>query len=420
MKTTSKYQAEAMCKTCTIQLNKVADETHLPEIDIEILKMPRRVINVNFPVKMDNGEIRMFTGYRIQYNDARGPTKGGLRFHPKVNSEEVKVLSFLMTLKCAVVDLPYGGGKGGVVVNPKELSEAELERLSRAFMREIAKFIGPQVDIPAPDVNTNAKIMAWMLDEYEKIIGKKCPAVITGKPLELGGSKGREYSTSLGGAFVIRDFAKHHDMPPEETRVAIQGFGNVGYNLARILSEWGYKIVAVSDSKGAIHDENGFDVAKVKEHKTKTKSVIDFPGSEAYTQEELLELDVDILVPAALENVIHKDNADNVKAKVVVELANAPVTPEADDLLHKKEIPVIPDILANSGGVIVSYFEWLQNLDDKYWEEDEVNKKLEESITKGLKDVMTVKEDKKCDMRKAAYTLAIERVAEAERKRGNL
>lgn len=410
---------EAMCKTCVVQLDTVKSVTEIPNRQIEILKQPRRVINVNFPVRMDSGKVHIFSGYRVQYSHARGPSKGGIRFHPKVDLEEVKTLAFLMSLKCAVIDIPYGGAKGGVVVDPRELSLGELERLSRAFIREIAPFIGPHIDIPAPDVNTNPKIMAWMLDEYEHIVGKKVPGVITGKPLPLGGSKGRFQSTSLGGAIVIREYISKKKWR-KGCKVAIQGFGNVGGNLARILSSWGYKVVAVSDSKGGIYNPKGLNIDKVEEHKMSTKRVSGFTGAKDITNEDLLELHVDILVPAALENAIHKDNADKIKAKLIVELANAPITPPGDLILAKRKIPVIPDILANAGGVLVSYFEWIQNLTQDYWPEEKVTKRLEHKMIQAFSDVLLRQTDTKLSMREAAYLLAVERIAEAEDLRGNL
>lgn len=393
------------------QLNKVASKKNIKE-DLSILRSPKRALEVNFPVKMDNGETKIFTGYRVQYSDARGPAKGGLRFHQDVNLEEVKILSFLMSLKCAIINIPLGGGKGGVVVNPKELSEAEIERVSREFMIGIANFIGPNIDVPAPDVNTNPKIMGYMLDEYEKIKGK-CPGIITGKPIELGGSQGRYCSTSLGGAIVTRELAKKLNL--EKSRVVIQGFGNAGYYVAKFLSEWGYKVLAVSDSKGAIYNSDGLDIEAVKKHKDKTRSVKDFPGTKNISNEELLELDTDILIPAALENAIHKDNADKIKAKMIVELANAPITPEADEILEKNNIVIIPDILANAGGVLVSYFEQVQNTYNYYWSEEEVNKKLEEFMINAFNDVY--KEN--ANLRTEAYYIAINRILASEKARGN-
>ncbi len=412
----------AVCKTCNIQLLKIAKELNIPYENLKILEQPNRVINVNFPVRMDDGKVRIFNGYRVQYSNARGPTKGGLRFHPQVDLDEVTLLAFLMSLKCAVVDIPYGGAKGGVIVDPKVISKGELERMSRAFIREIAPFIGSDQDIPAPDVNTTPEIMAWMLDEYEKIVQRKAPGVITGKPLEVGGSKGRLYSTSLGGAFVLREYMKKTNLKKdnEEIKVAVQGFGNVGYHIARILHEWKFCVVSVSDSKGAIYDDTGLDIPKVNAYKEKNGTLKGFPGSKYITNEDLLWLSVDVLVPAALENAIHKDNANKIKAKLILELANAPVTPEADAILNKRNIPILPDILSNSGGVAVSYLEWVQNLQNYYWEEDEINAKLEKLMVKAFEDVYTFATNKKTSFRTSAYGLAIKRILKAEEMRGRI
>ena len=415
----SSEPSPAVCKTCNIQLLKVARELKIPYENLAILEQPKRVINVNFPVRMDNGKVRVFNGYRVQYSNARGPTKGGLRFHQQVDLNEVTLLAFLMSLKCAVVDIPYGGAKGGVIVDPKQISKAELEKVSRAFIAEIAPFIGPDQDIPAPDVNTTPEIMAWMLDEYEKIVQRKAPGVITGKPLEAGGSKGRMYSTSLGGVFVLREYMKNTKMS-KDIKIAIQGFGNVGYHLARILHEWKFCVVAVSDSKGAIYDSKGLDIPKVNLHKEKNDTLKGFSGAKYISNEELLELPVDVLVPAALENAIHKGNANKIKAKVVLELANAPVTPEADDILNKRKIPVIPDILANSGGVAVSYLEWVQNLQNYYWEEEDVNNRLEKLMVKAFDDVYNFATKEKTSFRTSAYGLAINRILKAEEIKGHI
>lgn len=399
------------------QLQKIKKIVNLSDKEVELLLTPKKIIEKEFSVKLDKGE-KKFKGYRVQFNDARGPTKGGLRYHPKVDLGEVKSLAFWMALKCAVVDIPFGGGKGGVEVNPKELSQKELENLSRAFIRAIHEDIGPAKDIPAPDVYTNAQIMAWMLDEYEKIKGKHSPGVITGKPLELGGSKGRNIATAQGGAFVLREYMKLKEMQPQNTIVAIQGFGNAGSFMAKILSNWNYKIVAVSDSKGAVYNENGIDINAVLDYKNKNKSVKGF--AKDITNEQLLELEVDVLVPAALENQITQDNAGNIKAKVIVELANGPVTPEADTILEKNNVVVIPDILANAGGVTVSYFEWVQNLYNYYWEEDEVLQKLEKIMVKSFTQVYETANENKTSMRNGAYILAIKRILAAEKLRGNL
>ncbi len=401
------------------QLDKVQKTTKLNDNKIDYLQRPKRILEVNFPVKMDSGKIKYFTGYRVQFNDARGPTKGGIRFHPNVDLSEVKSLAFWMTLKTSVVNIPYGGGKGGVIVNPKELSDNELERLSRAFIRAIHDVVGPTKDVPAPDVYTNPQVMAWMLDEYEQIKKEHLPGLITGKPLELGGSEGRGFSTSQGGAYVLREYMKIIGKDPKQTTVAIQGFGNAGSFMAKILDKWGYKVVAVSDSKSALYDEEGIDISKLMKHKEETRKVKGFSGKEI-TNEELLELEVEVLIPAALENQITKENASNIRARLILELANGPVTPEADTILEKNDIVVIPDILANAGGVTVSYFEWVQNLYGYYWTEEEVLEKLEKIMVNSFKQVYDTSKKYKTSVRNGAYILAIHRILDAERLRGNI
>lgn len=401
-------------------LDKVAGILKLNESEVDILTIPKRSFTFSFPVIMDDSTTKIFTGYRIQFNNARGPTKGGLRFHPKVDLEDVKTLAFLMTLKCAVVNIPYGGAKGGIVVDTKKVSKGELERVSRAYIRELYRFIGPQTDIPAPDMNTNPQIMAWMLDEYEKITGKHAPGFITGKPLELGGSELRDISTSLGGTFVLREVLKERNMRSENIKVAVQGFGNVGMNIAKILHEQKYKVIAVSDSKAGIYNENGLDVAKVIEHKGQQKSLKGFKDSKEITNEGLLELECDVLVPAALEDQITKENADKIKAKIILEMANRPVTPEADAILEKKGIVLVPDILANAGGVVVSYFEWVQNSMNYYWTKEEVYKKLEEYMITATKEVEKACRNFKCSIRDALYVMAVKKILQAERLRGVL
>ncbi len=383
---------------------------------IGFLLNPKRAISVSFPVKMDDGSIRYFQGFRVNYNDSRGPAKGGVRFHPNVSIEEVKALALWMTLKTAVVDVPYGGGKGGVIVNPKQLSQDELERLARGYVRALSFEFDPDLDVPAPDVYTSPQIMAWMLDEIETIKGKHIPAVITGKPLSLGGSQGRTYSTSQGGFYVMEEYLRSKGKTPEETTIAIQGAGNVGGFFARIASKAGYKVVAISDSSGAVYDASGLDVEEVLERKKQTRSVL--KGKADLSNSELLELDVDVLVPAALENQITSENAESIKANVILEMANGPVTPEADEILAKRGIDVIPDILANAGGVLVSYFEWAQNRNGFYWKEDEVLERLKEHMVKAFNDVLEKK--KQVSFRTAAYLLAIERIMEAEQLRGNV
>ena len=398
------------------QFLKAASKMNLKEEAKEYLIEPKRIVQVRFPVRMDNGKVRIFKGFRIQHNDARGPFKGGIRFHPNVNLSEVKALATWMTWKCAVAGIPYGGGKGGVIVNPKELSQSELERLSRAYIKAIAEFIGPNVDVPAPDMYTNPQIMAWMLDEYEKMYGKHSPNLITGKPVELGGSLGRGMATSRGGFYVIQEIEKVLNKKLET--FAIQGVGNVGGGLAKLLFDAGYKVVAMSDSHGAIYNKEGLNVDKVLNHKKETGKVVDFDGSKNITNEDLLELDVDVLVPAALEGQIRKDNADDIKAGIIVEMANGPTTPEADKILHEKGKFLVPDILANSGGVTVSYLEWVQNNYNFYWSEEEVNNRLKEMITMAFKEVYNIHNKEKTDMRTAAYILAIDRVAKSQELRG--
>ena len=413
-------EKDNVCIDCYNQVDKVAKILKLGQAELDILTIPKRILTFSYPVKLDSGETRYFTGYRVQFNDARGPTKGGIRFHPEVNLEEIKTLAFLMTLKCAVVNLPYGGAKGGVMIDPKRFSDAEIERISRGYIMEIKDFIGPDIDIPAPDVNTDSRIMPWMLDEYEKIKGRHVPGVITGKPVALHGSKAREFSTSMGGAYVLGEMAGALNLKPAKTSVAVQGFGNVGMNIARILHEWGYKVVAVSDSKNGIYNANGLNIKDVIAHKEKTGQVAKFKNSKTISNEELLQLKTDVLEPAALENQITKKNANNIKAKLILEMANGPVTVEADDILLQKKISVVPDILANAGGVVVSYFEWVQNSMNFYWSENEVLDKLKTYMTNAVKDMSKVCGEFNCDMRKALYINSIRKILEAERLRGNL
>ena len=400
------------------QLERASKVLKLKEDIVEILKHPERVIEVSIPVKMDDGSIKVFTGWRSQHNTALGPTKGGIRYHWNVTKEEVMALSAWMTFKNAVMNLPYGGGKGGIKVNPKEMSEGEVERLSRTYVQKIYKYIGPEEDIPAPDVYTNPQIMAWMMDEYSKLAGKFSPGVITGKPLIVGGSKGRETATARGGFFVLREALKVNGEKFEDMKASIQGFGNAGSYEAIYLYEAGVKVVAVSDSKGGIFKEDGLPIPEVIKHKKETGSVIDFPGAKNITNEEILELDVDILVPAALEDVITGENASRVKARYILELANGPTTPEADEILSGKGIMILPDILANAGGVTVSYFEWVQNLMNYYWEEDEIDQKLDKKMSTAFKEVYETSKEFNIDMRKSAYVVALRRIIEAMKVRG--
>lgn len=395
------------------QLDRAASTMSLSQDLHEQLKAPKRVITASIPVNMDDGSTKMFTGYRSQYNDALGPFKGGIRFHPDVNEDEVKALSFWMTMKTAVVGLPLGGGKGGIIVNPKELSQGELERLSRGYIRALYKYVGPTQDTPAPDVYTTPQIMSWMLDEYETLIGEKAPGMITGKPIALGGSQGRGFSTAQGGVYCLREAMRKLGKNPEETTVAIQGFGNAGSYMAELLAADGYNIVAVTDSKGGAMNDSGLDIAAVKQYKAEQGVVQGAPGSTAISNEDILTMKVDILVPAALENVITDDMAKAIQATIIVELANGPTTPEADTILAQQDVLVIPDILANAGGVTVSYFEQVQNAMNYYWKEADVLEKLDEIMTTAFQDVWERKERYGVDMRTAAFVTALERVSEA-------
>lgn len=404
------------------QLGKAADILKLDQKTVAALSKPNVVHQAEISVLMDNGETKKFTAYRSQYNNAPGPYKGGIRYHPNVSEDEVKALSFWMSIKCAVMDLPLGGGKGGVAVDPKNLSVSELEKLSRAYIQAFYKYLGPTRDVPAPDVYTTPQIMGWMMDEYEKLTGSHAPGVITGKPLSIGGSKGRGTATAQGGAYVLEAAMKKLGKNPKETTVAIQGFGNAGAHMARILSALGYKIVAVSDSKIGIRNlELGIrELDKLEQFKKETDSVGGFANTTTISNEELLELGVDVLVPAALENQITAENAPRIKAKIIAELANGPTTPEADEILFKNGVVVIPDILTNAGGVTVSYFEQVQNASNYYWEEPEVAEKLLKAMTNAFNGVWEAKEKYGVPMRTAAFVLAVERVVRAMKDRGQL
>ncbi|STX28561.1 leucine dehydrogenase [Legionella beliardensis] len=409
------------------RLDKAATFTHISPEVIEKLKHAKACLEVSIPVRMDDGRLKIFTGYRVHHNDIRGPTKGGIRFHPKVNLNEIKTLAFWMTIKCAVMGLPFGGAKGGVIVNPKQLSRLELERLSRSYITSIADFIGPDLDIPAPDVYTNAMIMGWMMDEYSKIVRQATPAVITGKPLPLGGSRGRDEATGLGAYYCIKELEKIQQWQPQDMRVAIQGFGNAGQSVAKFLHQDGYKIVAVSDSKGAIYRAQGFDIPSIIHAKNTFKqiravycedSICQMVAATHLTNNELLELDVDILIPAALENQITKENATKIKAPIIVEVANGPTTVEADLILKEKNSLVVPDILANAGGVTVSYFEWVQNKTGYYWTTEEVYHRLQATMSKEFMSVYDLQKTHQVDMRTAAYIHALNRHAEAVMAQG--
>ncbi|MTI94516.1 MAG: Glu/Leu/Phe/Val dehydrogenase [Firmicutes bacterium] len=400
------------------QIKDACDRLRLKPAVFEILKQPLRVLEVAIPVKMDDGSIRVFKGYRSQHNDALGPAKGGLRFHPSVTLDEAKALSMWMSFKSAVVGLPYGGGKGGVAVDPKELSQGEKERLSRGFIRAIEPIIGPDKDIPAPDVYTNSQVMAWMMDEFSKIRGHNSFGVITGKPLIIGGSIGRNEATARGCSFVIREAAEKLGINIKSARVAVQGFGNAGSIAARLMYDMGAKVVAVNDSQTGIYAPNGFDPNEVCEYKQKTGSVGKFPGTTAISNNDLLSLECDILIPAAMENQITEDNATKVKAKIIGEAANGPTTPEADKILHANDVLVIPDILASAGGVTVSYFEWVQNLQNYYWGEEEVNQRLEQKMVAAFTKVYDMSVEYSVDMRTAAYMVAVKQLADAMEIRG--
>jgi len=385
----------------------------------DVLKNPLRELHLSLPVRMDNGTVKVFQAYRVQYNDAKGPTKGGIRFHPDETIDTIRALAAWMTWKCALLDLPLGGGKGGVICNPKELSEGELERLSRAYARAVYQFIGPERDVPAPDVYTTPQIMAWIMDEYSAMAGKSQFGVITGKPLALGGSKGRGDATAMGGMYCIREAAKELKIDLSKATIAVQGFGNAGYYAAKLAKEmFGAKIVAVCDSQGGCYCKTGLDAEEAQKVKTKTTSVCNLKVGDKITSEDILELDVDILIPSAMENVITEKNAGNIKAKIILELANGPTTPEADDILYKKGVHVIPDFLANAGGVTVSYFEMVQNFNMYYWTEKEVYTRLDEKMTTAYHSVYDTHKEYKINMRQAAYVRAVERVVEAMKLRG--
>ncbi|OGY41859.1 MAG: hypothetical protein A2Y82_05380 [Candidatus Buchananbacteria bacterium RBG_13_36_9] len=394
-------------------LDKIQEIGGFDQKAIEILKMPQKVLKADLDV-----EGKKYPAFRIQYNNARGPYKGGIRFHPEVNEDEVQALSFWMTIKTAVVDVPYGGAKGGVIVNPKELSPEQLETLSRKYIQAFHKDLGANKDVPAPDVYTNPQIMAWMLDEYEKLIGQKEPGMITGKPLELGGSLVRDIATGLGGIFVLEEAL--NKLGITDKTVVIQGFGNAGSNIAKILAEKGYKIIAVSDSKGGIYNKEGLNLEEVIKVKEETDSVSNYTHADKITNEKLLALETTILIPSALSRVITATNANNIKAKVILELANGPITSDADPILKDKGIPVIPDILANSGGVTVSYFEWVQNNYGYYWDKETVTERLQKKMSIAFNNLWNKYKTNDFDMRTNAYILALEKIITAEKFRGRI
>jgi glutamate dehydrogenase (NAD(P)+) len=400
------------------QFEAAADKLKLERGLREVLAVPRRALCLSLPIKMDDGSIKVFQGFRVQHNNARGPCKGGIRYHPNVSLDEVQALASWMTWKCATVNIPFGGAKGGIICDPRKLSKNELERLTRRYAYEISDFIGPDRDIPAPDVYTDAQVMAWIMDTYSMTRGHSVPGVVTGKPVFLGGSLGRHEATARGCVFVICRALEVKNIDCRGGSAAIQGFGNAGSIAAELLHGIGTKVIAVSDSKGGILDPKGLDIPAVIAHKNKNRSVVGFPGARPIASEEVLELDCDVLVPAALENQITLANADRVKAKIVAEAANGPTTPGADLVLHDKGVLVIPDILANAGGVTVSYFEWVQDLQELFWDTEEVTRKLEKIMGKAFTDVHASSREHRVDMRTGAYILAVDRVVKATETRG--
>lgn len=400
------------------QLARAAEVMKLDAGVLARLQHPKRELHVSVPVRMDDGSLKVFEGYRVQYDDTRGPAKGGIRFHPQTDINEVRALAFWMTFKCATVGIPYGGAKGGITVDPKQLSEGELERLTRSYVDALGDFIGPDRDIPAPDVYTNSKIMGWIMDEFSKLKGVNTPGVVTGKPLSVGGSEGRGFATAQGGIYVLQALVAKQGWKASEVRVVIQGFGNAGSYMMKFLQQLGYTVISVSDSKGGVVSPTGLDGVALEVHKKSTGSVQNFPGAQNITNAELLELECEVLVPAALESQLTGKNASRIRAKAVVELANGPTTPEADAVLSKKGVSIVPDILANAGGVTVSYFEWVQNLTNYYWTEQEVLEKLQPIMERNFFAIWEIAEKHKIDLRTAAYILATGRIAEAMQARG--
>jgi glutamate dehydrogenase (NAD(P)+) len=411
-------------KIAQMQLDDAAQLMGLDKQAHAILREPMRTVTVNIPVKMRDGSTKTFTGFRVLYNNARGPGKGGIRFHPQENIDTVKALSAWMTWKCSLANIQFGGSKGGVICDTKTMNAQELENLSRAYIRAIGSFVGPDIDVPAPDVYTTPQMMAWMMDEYSKMAGHNEFGMITGKPVEVWGSEGRFDSTALGGMYVLREAARLKKMNLKNAKVAIQGFGNAGTFAFDLTTKmFGSKVVAISDSEGGVYSDKGLDYEKLKKAKEETGSVQGYKGAQAITNEELLEQDVDVLIPAAIENQVTKKNADKVKAKILLELANGPVTPDADSILAQHDVFDLPDFLVNSGGVIVSYFEWVQNRDGYYWDVDDVYKRLDRIITKSFTDVIQMQKEysakgKKINPRMAAYIIAVGRVASAMKARG--
>jgi glutamate dehydrogenase (NAD(P)+) len=400
------------------QFDAAAEKLNMDPGLRQVLREPRREFTTHFPVKMDDGTVRVFTGYRVQHNVGRGPAKGGIRYHQDVTLDEVKALAMWMTWKCAVVGIPFGGGKGGVIVDPKKLSKRELENLTRRFATEIEVLIGPERDIPAPDVNTNSQTMAWIMDTYSMHMGFTVPGVVTGKPIALGGSEGRNEATARGTVFCIEEAARHLHIHLDDATVVVQGFGNAGSIAAQLMAAHGSKILAVSDSTGGIHNPDGLDIKRLLDWKAEHGTVVGFPGAKEVTNSELLEIECDILIPAALENQITAQNAERINAKIVAEAANGPTTPEADEILYRRGVFLIPDILCNAGGVTVSYFEWVQDLNRDHWTEEVVNGKLHEIMTKAFGETLEIADREQVHMRMAAYLLAVERVSAATSMRG--
>jgi glutamate dehydrogenase (NAD(P)+) len=400
------------------QYDRAADKLNLGPAVREVLRNPKREVTVRFPVQMDDGTTRVFTGYRVWHNVTRGPAKGGVRFHPLTDLQEVRALSMWMTWKCACVKIPYGGAKGGVTCDPKKLSLRELERLTRRFTTELGEMIGPDSDIMAPDVNTNAQVMAWMMDTYSMHRGYSVTGVVTGKPVSIGGSEGRQDATGRGVVYMIQEVAKAIDLDLQGARVAVQGYGNAGEAAARFLGELGARVVAVSDSRGGVFNGDGLDLPLVTRHKQETSSVVGAPRTQSLSNEELLEVDCDILIPAALEGVITERNAPRIQARIIAEAANGPTNPEADDILREHGTVVIPDILCNAGGVTVSYFEWVQDREEFFWSLDEINARLRRIMVRAYDDVQRTASEHDIDLRLAAYMLAVSRVAEATMTRG--
>ncbi|MBA3736334.1 MAG: Glu/Leu/Phe/Val dehydrogenase [Actinobacteria bacterium] len=400
------------------QLRKVAQTFAIDPNLVNVLQMCKKAVSVSIPVAMDDGTTQVFEGYRVTHNIARGPSKGGIRYHPDVTLDEVKALAMWMTWKCALAGIPFGGAKGGVICNPKTMSEGELQRMTRRFTSEIINEIGPEKDIPAPDVGTDGRVMAWIFDTYSMNMGHSVLGVVTGKPLTIGGSLGREEATARGALYCVREAVRKKQMSLQGTTVAVQGFGNVGSFLAKFLAEDGATVIAVSDSTSGLHNPNGIDVQAAIAHKRETGSLAGFRGADSISNEDLLLLECDVLAPCALEQVITAENADKVKAKIIVEGANGPVTPAADEILEEQGVLVLPDILANAGGVVVSYFEWVQGLQEYFWKEAEVNAKLNDIVTRAFNETWATMEGRDISMRMAAYGLAVQRVAEATVTRG--